>query len=557
MRRRSIPELYRELLARNVERMLDGAWRARKGGEFHGVRAGGAASGGAAAAFLATRDVGLPQYVGSQELLDYATAAGDAYCRQFVRDGRRSRPSWHFSTTFFIDLYALMAPRLSAARRRRWQATALAHCEAIDRALALKFAAPLRGVSALDLGCGPNHVYLWCAMLYAGGLALDRPDFGRRAQEAIGRLIRGVTREGYHPEHLGPVLGYHALSASGLATYYHLSRDPRCRAPLKRAARFWCGTIYPNLHAVELFDERTRYNPNYGIAMHGAFALIPEGRRLIRLTLEKLLAHRREPVHPRAGTPVCWLLRGMLQFTPGPEKKLAVERSHMTSRIGREGLMRRKGPWFFALSAFVNEPWEHNPYILERTQHLAVWHERTGLLIGGGNDKDTPELATFHAIENKEVHYYRARRAEIVNGGRAPGVALDYGPILAELRVKPMGPRRLHLSAELRHWVLDLKPAFNLQLRLRPGEITLAGGRVVRLTSKPGAPKRLATGGLVRGKRFEIRCPEGATLLWPHFSHHTRIGHKVPNIADATAILSIPIPDDGGAVSADVIIRGG
>lgn len=540
MSMKTVPEKYRELLKRHAEEhLLPAAGRWRREMNINRATAGWPA------AYLATVDLGFEGLYGSRELLDFAVACGDHFYRTFVRDGRTSRPPEHFSTTFFVDLYGQMRDLLTPARRRRWEEAVLTHCQALADTIQIKFSAPTSGRTALEIGCGPNHVYLWCAMLYRGGMVLGRPDFRRLASWAMGKLLEGQHPEGYHPEHRGPVLQYHTITSSGLATYYDLSRDPRCLEPLRRAAGFYCRTIYPDLSPIEVFDERSRWHPNYAFGAHGSLCQIPMGRRYIDLALDRMLNRKRRDDH-RGGVGIGWLLRGLLNYQDGPHRPLPCENPEMLVRLDRAGLIRRTGPWFHALSAFCNEPWEYNPYILDRIQHLSCWHEKTGLIVGGGNDKGVPEMATFYSVENGEVGYYRPRRGRIVAGREGDRVELDYGPIRAALTLRVVDGSRVQLTADLNHWVLYLKPTFNLELQLAAGEqVTLAAGRTVRLPRATSAARNYPTGGLLRTDRWELRGPADMRLRWPHVPHKVR-AHQRRHVDGAVGILTVPFPDAGG-----------
>jgi hypothetical protein len=113
----------------------------------------------------------------------------------------------------------------------------------------------------------------------------------------------------------------------------------------------------------------------------------------------------------------------------------------------------------------------------------------------------------------------------------------------------------MSISADLRHWVLYLKPALNLQLQLKPGMIGLACGRTARLSGSPHRRQRIATGGLIRTASWELRGPPGMMLRWPHLPSAMRTGRKEPNIADAVGIATVPLPDAGGHADLELRIR--
>lgn len=564
----SIPEKYREMLRHHAHQYLLPAAKGEvKGLDPRKMKLGGGgrywATAGFPAAHLAMKGLGPErEFLGSSELMDFAVACGDFFYRDWVGKGRTTLPNEHFATTFFLDLYELVHEQLSKARRERWRRAIQGHSEALSEALRSKLSVNLPRHSALQVGCGPNHLYCWCAMLYRGGRVLGRAEYRRRAAWAMHKLLAAQDASGYHAEHQGPVIHYHVVTLSGMWDYYAQSLDPASVEPLRRGAEFWCGMIYPDLTPIEVFDERNRWHPNYASSAQGALSMIPMGRRYISLALDKLLAgaevrnrptqERRLPWH------VGWMLRVLNNYHEGPQQPLPIEDHRMLHRINGLGLVRRNRSWVHALSAFCNEPWEYNPFILDRVQNLSCWHEKTGLVIGGGNDKYAPEVATFYCQEGGFVGYYRPRSGRIVPARAEHGdrIELDYGPIRAALEVKPLNEGRMRIAADLRHWVLDLQPNLNLQLRLVPGStLRLAGSKTVKLTRSTRKTRTIDTGGRVGTEQWELVGPKDMQLHWPHFPYNSYQKDRFNDIHAAVGIATVPFPREGGHVELELRIR--
>src|SRR5690606_29116354 len=74
-------------------------------------------------------------------------------------------------------------------------------------------------------------------------------------------------------------------------------------------------------------------------------------------------------------------------------------------------------------------------FVLERQNLLGIFHEQTGLLIGGGNSVAQPEFSSFNIVAEGKVHYLHADSRLAEDG---LGLSLQYGPrwcrIQAEIR---------------------------------------------------------------------------------------------------------------------------
>ncbi len=208
--------------------------------------------------------------------------------------------------------------------------------------------------------------------------------------------------------------------------------------------------------------------------------------------------------------------------------RLPIDRERLCWRLDDKGLVRKEGPWVYALSAWAHPNEQGNPYQLERTQALSVYHQSTGLIVGGGNDKRAYHNTTIHILEGGDCHYFPAVRgklrvgvrAKVLSGdGTCDRIEFDYGSARADLEVRVENTRLLRVG--LGTWTSQTQPEIWLVLQLplqtpivlRNGrkELTLARPR----EGQPAAEYPLAkTIGSPNG--WQMTLPAGTSLLWPH-----------------------------------------
>ena len=151
----------------------------------------------------------------------------------------------------------------------------------------------------------------------------------------------------------------------------------------------------------------------------------------------------------------------------------------------------------------------------ERTSILSIYHDRTGLIVGGGNDR-TPQYAAFSCGEEDWIYYCSPRGGSATVGRGVDMLSLDYGAADLRLSAKVVSDTELTLEVET-----DLRERrdecfLNLQLPLeRVGEVTLGTGKVVKLSPKRKL-KHHRAGGALNAEGWRIEAPEDSLFVWPH-----------------------------------------
>jgi len=503
---------------------------------------------GLAAAVLARADWSPRPPPAAEAIGDYACRVTDACARELIRScsGPTFPPDFEMLT--LVPAIELLLPRASARQRRLWLRAA-ATCARVARDFLLNKEAAW-GQPGPHTGCGPNHLFIIAAPLYRLGRLLGEDRDCRLARRAMRRLCGLQNREGYFPEDSGPVVNYHRVSVLGLCDYRRASGDRFVEPFIARGVSFLLRAMYPNLAGIETLDQRNRSGLRVGQAgacpgaVDACFGCHPAGRRLAQRVLAGLQERlEAQPERIPLSMPGHVALAGLL-YADGPTARtLPCERKSFVDRFeGMAGIVRRDG-WMLALSGYHASDRPGNPFILDRTQNLSVFHDRFGLIIGGGHDKRNFQAATFEVVESGYVYYFPPIDGSARAAGRGGRVDLQYGPASARLSAAIRSPRRVELVAGLRTTFSAQENRLNLQVPVGPGATVRIDGRRVRLDGKAPAPRRWPVKRWfepIDGVRVEL--PGGGEFRWPVLPFNSyNIPEHTSTIAAATGYLRLDL----------------
>lgn len=548
-------------------------------------KSGGFSAG--AAAFLALQADPRNPWFGRGDLLDLAFVAGERLLVDHAEIGVTQVKPSHFTIYPMPSLYHLAAEQAGAARRNRWRelmARNLKQVEAtVDRCW------QTLGRPAPHAGTGPNHFFGWIAVGYAEAQALGDDRMLRKLENAMLKHLAIQLPIGYFPEHDGPAVMYQTVSLEGVAEFHACKRLPTVEKALHRGVDFFLHTMYPDLRGIETFDERNRLS--YRANPLGALVWTPAGRRLLSRLMELRAVERTERLRtPQSNTGGDRSLRGVNWWPLGglyrtleqsreaarrgklTEKPLPVDPPRASWTLENRGLVRHAQPWFYALSAWCNTALPGNPYHLERNQAFSLYHDKVGLIVGGGNDKRAPHNATIHVVEEGEVHYYPpiAAALEVAKPPRllqslkiCDRLKQDYGCAQVQLEAAPVNARRFRLAMTSASNMVNHEVALVLQLTVTAPTLLRTGAaagkqRAIRLKKQtvvqPLETIPLGTVLELPGK-WRLKLSPGASLQWPHRPWNPYLPPEyrvVPQLA--VALVRIPIQSRTGQATATVEI---
>lgn len=453
------------------------------------------------------------------------------------------RMPWTYSR--WIRTFQLVRDDLSEADRQVW-----------TQALTLGYG----NIAKHDLRYQHNIATHHAMGLYLAGKTFDRPEWRTQAAEYLMKTVARQAEGGYWSEHVGPLVAYNTVYVDALGTYYSASRDERVLIALQRGAAFHEAFTYPDGTRVETVDER---NPYHDRIDHGniGLSITPVGRSLLKRQ---------------------W---GILGWDDVPDDAMAsfLQYGHegltaeLTTRPGEPFILRedgvdraaviRTGPWFICFSAFTAVP-DRDRWHQDRQNLVSIWHQRAGLILGGGNTRLQPAWSNFTVgdcallrhkpgdtkpdFRPKGELYHIPSVAELITSPH-PGLKLTYGPAQFQLQVEPQSDSKLEYRVKvLRGCHLPLLAHLTLLPHLGQA-IATGAGKQAKLTSAPfeWSPKEL-TGGLSHAG-WRAHLPPSASLHWPALPHNPyRIDGRA---APAEGRIEIRIPLDEQHKSATVMLE--
>jgi hypothetical protein len=488
------------------------------------------------------------RYYHDPKVLEAIMAAGDA-----LIDDADSNGMWEFrkkdGSTWgkiympwiysrWIRAYGIVRDAMPEARRARW-----------EKALRLGYAGISRDLRKARLVNIPAHHAMG---LYFAGRLLNEPAWSKQAAEFLHRVVAGQHADGYWSEHVGPVVLYNTVYCDALGVYLAASGDETVLGALRKAATFHAHFTYPDGTLVETIDERNPHYEEIWLPSAG-LTMSPEGRtytaRLLRLYKKPL----------PADAAALLLLYGK----EGPGLARDPLDSNFDFVLGKgDAAVRRRGPWFMAASA-LTAPQSAVRWIQDRQNFFSVYHDRAGLIFGGGNTKLQPRWSSF-TIGGLNLLRHRAgdespdfapgaglvhvpKSARLLDGKRF-GVELDYGGKRGTVRLKTSGKDRLEIA-----YSGDQTMVAHLQLLPRMGkELVAASGKRKVLDETPLSWTAAEAGEWIELAGVRVRIPKDSAIIWPALPHdpYKKDGRAEPS--QGRIVIDMPLATGEARVAVEI-----
>ena len=440
---------------------------------------------------------------------------------------------WTYSR--WIRAYQLVREGMEGGARARW-----------DAALTLGF----EGISRTCLSHVHNIPTHHAMSLYCAGMVFERQDWKRQAQEFIHGVVAAQSPFGWWTENVGPVVSYNYVYSDAMGVYYRMSGDTVVLEALERAARFHANYTYPDGSAVETVDVRNVYSSGVRLGNPG-FSLTAAGRGYLARQHRLFLAGG-------GSFDVDYATNMLLYAGEGEIEETAADRETHTWSMDGDALIVSSRPWFLSLSAYCC-PLNENRFRQDRQNFASVFHEATGLIVGGGNTKLQPLWSTFtvgdtslmrHAPGDSDPDFgpfeglaHIPDKAEIRADEAAPGIDLHYGGDVGKVTFIPRGDTQLLLILESSDHSgsgmeahVTLIPRLKEALRSSTGERAELETDVVEWTGADGAWFEHAG--------WRLSNPEGARLVWPALPHNAYTKGGEAGVGQARLVLALPFSED-------------
>ena len=463
------------------------------------------------------------RYYKDPELLKVITKAADPLIENMDADGRwifekKDGSTWGmiwmpWTYSRWIRTFGLVRDDMPAEARKKWaDALTLGHT----------------GISKRCLGSVHNIPTHHAMGLYCAGKVLDRPEWCEQAATFLMKVVGTQSEGGYWSEGGGPVVAYDFVYVDALGTYYGTSGDERVLPALEKAAVFHRHFTYPDGSNVETVDQRNPYHHGAAAGNVG-FTFSPAGRAYLENQWSQLgMANLDADL---IASLLLYGEEGPIQPAPAPgETQVFV----LTEGGVDRAATIRHGPWFVCLSAYTT-PIAGSRWIQDRQNFVSIFHDKVGLILGGGNTKlqpawssftvgDTSLLAHTPGDENPDFQpkgelYHVPSAAKLVLEPD-PGLDLTYGPETCRIRVRVKDERTLEVAVETTA-ESDLPVAAHLTLIPHMDQpLETAAGEKVTLGTAPISLSPEQLGGRVTYGGYRLHLPDRASLLWPALPHN-------------------------------------
>lgn len=481
-------------------------------------------------------------YYHDRKLLDAIVAAGDALIEDADEDGqwvfrKKDGSTWGkiympWTYSAWIKAYSLVREGMTADQRKRW-----------DEALIHGYT----NISKTQLSKVHNIPANHAMGLYIAGQVFDRPEWRRQSKEFMARVIAEQDPAGFWSENHGPVVMYGSVYTDALGTYYAVSHDESVLPAIERAVGFYANFIYPDGSAVETVDERNPYHgglrwPNL------AFTCTAEGRGFVMQQLDLLAAKGRE-VSPENMAP--FIVYGQ----EGSTVPTAAQESDRTFVLSdNKALIRRKGSWFVCLSAYCC-PIPKSRWIQDRQNFASIWHDRVGLIVGGGNTKlqplwsnftvgdisllkhepgdDTPDFMPtgplFHVPTRASIKQDDPIGLNLTYGGERCHIFIEtVDDDTAYIHLRSTTASELPVEAHI-----TLLPHIGQTIQTGNAEERVLGAEPFTLTSEDA-------GGWIAHGGWKLSLPERSKVIWPALPHNPYVKDGSAKAHEGRLVVSIP-----------------
>jgi hypothetical protein len=488
----------------------------------------------APAVLYATHHPDNPRYH-DPRMLALALRIGDLLASENDKGKYEPRGDSDWDTYTWLEAYRILENDLGPARRDHWKRALLANIAllepgATERVDFAWFQSPFIGTS-------PNHYSQWAELLYLAGRVFDNAKWVDLGTRILHRFAKEQSPDGFWGEHTreAPTIGYDHLTLSAVAVYYEYSKDPVALEALRRSLTFHKNFTWLDGTPVETMNNRNRYWEVSSWAQF-AFSHFPEGRRYAeflsgffdpdKLTMESIGR----------------LAQDALYYHEGPTAPIPQDGERYAYQLSIPGGIRKTGPWMVSLSGIVESQAPINQYYLDRQANLAIYHQRTGLIVSGANSKRQPELATLRETLASGETLHLAGNTRLQMNPTADRLSLAFNTFFADLYMPPAQGQELNFKFVIAGRGEPPRAAFTtLQLVLHAGEsLETANGKYV-LSAEPLNLTGEQIGGWIRHHGWTLHVDPTTRLTWPIYPFNPYRNAPETTLEHAVGAVSVPL----------------
>ncbi len=410
-------------------------------------------------------------------------------------------------------------------------------------------AAGLRRMTSPNLKISTNHFAFFAAILVRIGKLFGVQEHVDLGLDVARRIAAHQHPDGYWAETHGPTTSYNFVTLDALALVEEFTGQDVFDAQVRRALGFHIDWTWPDATCVETIDQRVRWRREAHLNAIYAFSRWPEGRWLA----EWYFANGGlDAGGALEGGAVSSLVTAFLYYRSGPiSPPPAARAEHVAKLSDLPAGLAKLDPWVAALSGIPSRPRPH-ANTLDRQNLLGVWHRDCGLIVGGGNNRNSPRTATFWARVMRDPHSpagdgveaddaYVPVAAECRMGRDGGTLDLEYWGFDASLEVRFADATTCRVTAAASALPKDTEVLFNPNFMVAPGEPVVTGAGEKLDTSSDARPWERSgkeLGGSFGQGRWRAQVPAEAVLRFPMTPYAPEGSLKKP---EPVAVLSVPV----------------
>ncbi len=491
-------------------------------------------------------------YYHDPEVLEAIIAGGDALIDDQAPDGQwlfRKKDGSTWGMTYmpwtysrWVQTFGLIRNAMPFEKRQQW-----------EQALKLGFT----GIAKTQL-TRPVNIPAHHAMgLYIAGQVFDNIEWRQKAKDFMAKVVAAQDPVGFWTEHNGPVVMYNYVYSGALGIYYAASRDQSVLPALEKAAQFHSAFVYPNATNVETIDERNPYSRSKPGGNVG-FTFTPQGRGYLHHQWKSIKAFSPD------------IMAELVMYgQEGSVVETASERKdYQFVSSDNQSLIRRKAPWFICVSAY-NCPVFESRWIQDRQNFVSVFHDRAGLIMGGGNTKMQPLWSNFTVGDTSLLQkkagddnpkftppdgLTHVPSNAVLQKSDPVGLTLDYDKEQCEISVEPVDDDtaiiRLKSTSNGNLPVaahITLLPTVGKDLVTEHSTQTL-GGDAFELSGEK-------LGGWIEHTNWRLTMPETASVKWPVLPHNPYTKDGFAETGEGRIVVSLPMSIENPEYSLTLTVK--
>lgn len=400
-----------------------------------------------------------------------------------------------------------------------------------------------------------NHFMNKAVSLYYAGKLFDIDAYVQAGVRYIHYVIDQQHKEGYWVEGTGPVMRYGLVYLDCLGIYYALSKDPLAYAALERAARYYWLFTFPNTHLGSVMDGRNNYRRNTGARSVG-LAQTPTGRALLQHNFGNVDVVKVMP----ADTASMHLMyaRGNSVEIPEDINKDSFRYLFSDEKV----VVHVDQGWRVYLSAHTAKT-TNNQWHYDYQNHIEIYKDGVGLILGGGNSKGIPLFSNFVVGDYQRarrplggervdmaqtyprgIHYITAS-ASIGQSGNQDLLTLNYaGNNSVAYNIEVLSATQLKINYTAKVQETNLPQTVNFTFIPIFGKtLESAAGLSIPLRNANDQTMQVydKLGGQLRLPEWSVLLPESAELYWPVVPYDQYQKSGLGTVQDARLVVRIPV----------------